>query len=223
MKVEGFVRSKGTFSGGTWHSAINAMSRLRETGQRRPPREPATDGRRVGGVKAGVHREPRLGCFAVPLPTIDPEVVLRSAATLPEYGPHFRYGHYARVKKVSTLALGAVGLGAIVIGSQLAVTRNLLLKVKAPGDGPPLEERAKSWFEVVFLGESADGTTAKVIVGGADPGYTETSKMVAESALCLALDRDQLPARAGVLTTVTGLGEPLLARLRNAGLRFDVV
>jgi short subunit dehydrogenase-like uncharacterized protein len=47
--------------------------------------------------------------------------------------------------------------------------------------------------------------------------------MLAESALCLAQDRAALPQRAGVLTPVEAMGEPLLARLTRAGLRFEVL
>lgn len=55
-----------------------------------------------------------------------------------------------------------------------------------------------------------------------DPGYAATSVMLGESALCLALDRDRLPARAGVLTPATAMGAALAARLRSAGQTLDV-
>jgi short subunit dehydrogenase-like uncharacterized protein len=42
--------------------------------------------------------------------------------------------------------------------------------------------------------------------------------MLGESALCLALDRDRLPGRAGVLTPATAMGAVLAGRLRSAGL-----
>ena len=41
--------------------------------------------------------------------------------------------------------------------------------------------------------------------------------MLGETALCLALDRDQLPDRAGVLTPATAMGASLAARLTAAG------
>jgi short subunit dehydrogenase-like uncharacterized protein len=50
-----------------------------------------------------------------------------------------------------------------------------------------------------------------------DPGYAATSVMLGETALCLALDRDHLPDRAGVLTPATAMGAALAARLRSAG------
>ena len=55
---------------------------------------------------------------------------------------------------------------------------------------------------------------------GGDPGYTETAKMAAESALCLALD--DLPVNAGVVTPATSMGMALCDRLQAAGIRFTV-
>ena len=51
---------------------------------------------------------------------------------------------------------------------------------------------------------------------GGDPGYTETAKMLAESAMCLAFD--ELPSVAGQSTTAVAMGRPLLTRLQNAGI-----
>jgi hypothetical protein len=41
--------------------------------------------------------------------------------------------------------------------------------------------------------------------------------MLGEAGLCLALDKDQLPDRAGVLTPATAMGAALATRLRSAG------
>ncbi len=60
-------------------------------------------------------------------------------------------------------------------------------------------------------------------VAGGDPGYGETSRMVAESALCLALDHDSLPRTGGVLTPASAFGMRLVERLQEAGLVFEVV
>ena len=53
-------------------------------------------------------------------------------------------------------------------------------------------------------------------VRGGDPGYTETAKMLAESALCLAFDEN--PPAAGQVTTATAMGDNLIKRLVSAGL-----
>jgi saccharopine dehydrogenase (NAD+, L-glutamate forming) len=58
-------------------------------------------------------------------------------------------------------------------------------------------------------------------VSGGDPGYGETAKMLAESALCLAFDK--LPRLGGVLTPAQAMGSALLERLQLAGIRFEVL
>ena len=55
-----------------------------------------------------------------------------------------------------------------------------------------------------------------------DPGYNGTAVMLGQSALCLALDGDALPQRAGVLTPSTAMGAPLVARLRAHGFTLEV-
>jgi short subunit dehydrogenase-like uncharacterized protein len=57
-------------------------------------------------------------------------------------------------------------------------------------------------------------------VCGGDPGYDETAKMFAESALSLAFD--ELPPTAGQVTTVQAMGDALTERLRTAGITFRV-
>ena len=151
----------------------------------------------------------------------DPLVVLRSARDLPEYGPDFRYGHYVQVRSLPRLVGGAVSVGAIFGLAQLRPTRKLLLSYRKSGEGPSVEQRQRSRFRVVFLGQAGD-RRVKVEVSGGDPGYTETSKMLAESALTLAHDRERL-GPAGVVTSTVAMGEPLLKRLREAGMRFDIV
>ncbi len=44
--------------------------------------------------------------------------------------------------------------------------------------------------------------------------------MFGESALALALQRDELPDRAGVLTPATAMGDVLADRLRAAGFEI---
>ena len=58
-------------------------------------------------------------------------------------------------------------------------------------------------------------------VSGGDPGYDETAKMLAESALCLA--GDSLPDTSGQVTTAVAMGDALIARLRERGISFEVL
>ena len=223
LTVNGYVRSNAEFSGGTFHSAINAFGRARQTlaaAKARRQAEPRPGDRKIHSAPARVRRMPRLGGWAVPLPTIDGPIILRSAAALERYGPDFTYGHNLLAKHLATVGALGAGVGTGFALAQLPPTRKLLLKMKSPGEGPSKEKRAKSWFKVVFVGKGGGKRVVTEVKGG-DPGYTETSKMLAESGLCLAFD--DLPQRSGQLTTATAMGDPLLKRLRKAGIAFQVV
>src|SRR3546814_3789595 len=76
------------------------------------------------------------------------------------------------------------------------------------------------WFKVNFLGEGG-GKSVRCEVSGGDPGYTETAKMLAESALSLAFDK--LPNISGCVTPAQAMGDALIARLQERGIRFRVV
>lgn len=222
IRVQGFVNAGGQFSGGTLHSAVNQFSRLAQYAKVRSARRKRDEwplDRKIGGVNAGVRFIKSLGTWTAPMPTIDPQVVLRSAAALERYGPAFRYGHFIQMKTLGAVAKLGAGVSAALVGSQVGFLRDKLLALKQPGDGPSAERRAKSWFKVTFIGESA-GQRVVTSVSGGDPGYGETSKMLAESGLCLAFDK--LPAKAGQLTTVVAMGDALIKRLQKAGIQFTV-
>ncbi|MBV9425629.1 MAG: saccharopine dehydrogenase NADP-binding domain-containing protein [Solirubrobacterales bacterium] len=223
IALEGFVSARGTFSGGTFHSALEIMGRLRQAqrvaAQRREI-EPRPKGRRVRGIRGKPHEQSDAGGWVVPFPTIDAQNVLRSARALDRYGPDFSYSHYLVAGPLPVMAgIIAAGAGFVAL-AQLAPARDLLGRLKDPGEGPSPEQRAKGWFRVRMVAR-ADGTRLVTEISGGDPGYGETSKMLAESALCLA--HDELPERAGQLTPAVAMGDALLARLRNAGIEFKVV
>jgi short subunit dehydrogenase-like uncharacterized protein len=88
------------------------------------------------------------------------------------------------------------------------------------GDGPSKEKRAGCWFRVRFHGEGG-GKRVVCEVSGGDPGYSETSKMLAESGLCLA--NDELPETAGQVTTAQAMGAALTERIKRAGIDFKVL
>ncbi len=223
LKVDGYVRSNARFSGGTYHSAVNGFARARQTlgaAKERRRREPRAEGRAIHAAPARLRHDESLGGWTVPLPTIDGAIIRRSAAALDRYGPDFTYGHHMVAKHLATVGAVAGGVGGVFALAQLPPARKALLKLKAPGEGPSEAERGRSWFKVTFVGEGG-GKRVRTEVSGGDPGYSETSKMLAESGLCLAFD--QLPERAGQLTTAVAMGDALLERLRRAGIRFQVL
>lgn len=222
LSVRGYVRGQGRVSGGTAASALEAIATRSLPSLAGAAGRSTSTVRQAGPLPRRVHRVPELDTWAVPLPTIDPAIVLRSARALPGYGTAFRYGHYARVRRLPTLVagVGAVGVGAAM--ASFGPTRSLLERVlPKAGEGPDEETRARSRFDVTFLGRGADGSEVVTRVAGGDPGYDETARMLGEAALSLAFDDG--PDDAGILTPAVGLGAPYHDRLLDVGLRFEVL
>ena len=97
---------------------------------------------------------------------------------------------------------------------------NPLADAPAPGEGPSKESRDNGNYDVLFCADLADGSTLHAAVSGdMDPGYGSTSKMIAESAICLVKECPHLIG--GIYTPAPAMGEKLIARLQaNAGLDF---
>ncbi|MEY3071964.1 MAG: hypothetical protein RLZZ353_160 [Actinomycetota bacterium] len=238
VAVRGYVRARGRPSGGTARTALAALGE-------RPDADAAGGATRArpGGARPahrldlGAHRPARLGGWAVPLPTIDPLIVLRSARVLPGYGASFAYGHYAHVRRTTTLVGAGLGLGAAALAARTGPGRSLLERVlPEPGEGPDAAARAAGSFTVLLLGSAratpedaaaaarrgaVEDVDVVVRVRGGDPGYGETARMLAEAALTLA--SDERPDVAGVVTPAVGLGAPYRRRLEGSGMSFEVL
>jgi short subunit dehydrogenase-like uncharacterized protein len=222
LTVDGFVTADATFSGGTFASALGQLARGRQmvaAARERHRHEPRLMGRRATAPLGTPRFAPEVGAWALPLPTIDPQIVRRSAKALERYGPDFRYRHYAAVRRLPVAVGGTAAVGALFAAAQLPPARRWLSDRLRPGEGPSAEKRARSWFSVRFVGEGG-GRRVCTEVSGGDPGYDETAKMFAEAALALAFD--DLPETAGQVTTAVAMGDALTERLRAAGIRFRV-
>eukprot|EP00041_Stephanoeca_diplocostata_P020024 m.439479 g.439479 ORF g.439479 m.439479 type:complete len:106 (-) comp21450_c0_seq11:390-707(-) len=81
----------------------------------------------------------------------------------------------------------------------------------------------KGHTNLTALAKSSDGgVTTITMKHKSDPGVAFTALTASESALTLALQREELPAACGFVTPAVGLGFPLVRRLRNAGVEIDV-
>ena len=90
-----------------------------------------------------------------------------------------------------------------------------------PGEGPTKEQRDAGYFDLLFIGTSDDGRKVRVSVkGDKDPGYGSTSKMLAETAICL-VNSTETPG--GIWTPGAALRGKLISRLEeHAGVKFEV-
>lgn len=179
----------------------------------------------------GVSRDDLLGQWVAPfvMAAVNTRVVRRSNALQDwAYGRRFRY------REVMAMGAGPLGLAkASAVTAGLAVfagsmawrpTRAGLAHVlPKPGEGPSEQTRTNGYFRVEIHTRTATGAhyVGRVAAQG-DPGYAATAVMFGEAALALALDGDALPPRAGVLTPATGIGMPLVDRLRARAFTFEV-
>jgi short subunit dehydrogenase-like uncharacterized protein len=129
-----------------------------------------------------------------------------------EWGPDFQYCEMLMTDGPPT---GGPAPGGFSFGSG---------PMPKPGEGPTKEERERGNYDILFVGEAADGRTLRVAVkGDMDPGYGSTSKMLGESAVCLARDVSHAQTPGGCWTTAAAMGDALIKRLEaHAGLTFTV-
>jgi short subunit dehydrogenase-like uncharacterized protein len=161
--------------------------------------------------------------------TINTRAVRRSNALQSwAYGRRFRYREVMGFGSgpLAAVQAGAVagGVGALAAGLAIGPTRAVLDRVlPSPGEGPSESRRRTGFFRIEIHTRTSTGARylCRVAAQG-DPGYLATSVMFGESSLCLALDGEQLPPRAGVLTPATALGDALVQRLRAAGQTLEV-
>jgi short subunit dehydrogenase-like uncharacterized protein len=177
-----------------------------------------------------IARDATLGQWIAPfvMAPFNSRIVRRSNALQDHaYGRRFRY------REVSGLGNGALApvVGAGMAGGLLALAGGLAIKpsrmlldrvLPDPGQGPSEKTQENGRFRIEIHTTTTTGAhyVAYVAAQG-DPGYKATAVMMGESALCLALDRERLPEAGGVLTPATGIGLPLVDRLRAAGMTFE--
>ena len=178
---------------------------------------------------AGVRSDAELGWLGpFVMASLNTRTVRRSNALQDwAYGRSFRYrevmgfgtGLDAPVKAAVVTAGLAGLLGALSFGPTRSVIDRVL---PDPGQGPSEDALERGSFRIEIHARTSSGAryVAHVAAKG-DPGYKATAVMLGESALCLVLDRDRLPDRAGVLTPATALGTVLAERLRAAGQTYE--
>jgi short subunit dehydrogenase-like uncharacterized protein len=230
---------KGGFSGGTLASMKGQVDDMKTSREARriagdayalsPDRAADPEGRDEGDLRT-VARDEQLGQWIAPfvMAGFNTRIVRRSNALQDHaYGRGFRYREVSGVGSGPLAPVKGAGLagGLMALAGGLAVkpSRMLLDRVLPdPGEGPSETAQANGMFRIEIHARTSTGAryVARVAAKG-DPGYAATAVMMGESALCLALDRERLPARAGVLTPATAMGMTLVERLRAAGMTFE--
>ena len=225
VTVRGVVRRNGTVSGGTFHSALDAFSRVRQMQGRVDER--ATQGGR--GRRAGPGGRWPASRTATPCSATGCCRCRRSTRRWCRAAarPWRRTGRSSATRttparrRCGTPPAASAGVGALGLAAQVPPVRDLLKKRVPAGRGA---ERGAAPQDVVHRRLRRRGRRRRPCTPGspaATPATTETAKMLAESALCLAFDNN--PPTAGQVTTAVAMGDNLLTRLQKAGIEFEVV
>jgi short subunit dehydrogenase-like uncharacterized protein len=222
-RVKGRVRAmKGTFSGGTFASGkATAMAAAKDPAVFKALIDPfaLTPGFEGPSQPKGVLPEydEAVGGWVAPF-------MMAVINTKNVHRTNFLAGHpYGRDFQYDEMMV-APGLGDIGKAAAEAIAKMNPMnsdKGPAPGEGPGKEERETGYYDIAFVAEMPSGERLTATVkGDRDPGYGSTSKMIAESALCLIHD---VQGEGGIWTAGALMAEPLRKRLEaNAGLSFTI-
>ncbi|WP_339842837.1 saccharopine dehydrogenase NADP-binding domain-containing protein [uncultured Halopseudomonas sp.] len=221
-RIKGRVRAmKGTFSGGTLASFKATMAAAAKKPEMMKvlgnpfALTPGFTGADQPSGNAPSYDED-LNSWSAPfvMATINTKNIHRSNFLLGhEYGEGFVYDE---------MMLTGPGEKGEATAKAVAADKSMANDPRKPGEGPSKEERENGYYDVLFAGSNDKGDSLRVSVkGDKDPGYGSTSKMIAESAVCLV--KNPGAASGGIWTPASALGSLLIERLeKNAGLTFQV-
>ena len=179
----------------------------------------------------GIRSVPDLGILTTSISgSTDRAIVHRSWGLIDEgttYGPNFQFYEYMAVRNrlvgIAVHVLMTVAMAAIAFPP----VRWLLRKViYAPGQGPSKEETNTEHVEYRALATAdlSDGTPQRAFAklrwnGGI---YHLTGVLLAEAAMVILREETTAKSLGGGLLTPATLGQPLVDRLRQAGLHIEV-
>ena len=234
MRVTG---AKGTYSGGTYASMQNI---IKEASKDREVRNSLTNpyGLNPKGQQGGLDKrdlrsvkyDKKIKSWISPflMAGINTRIVRRSNALSNfSYGKKFQYDEAVMTGKGVKGRLNGIILSIPLIflaakpGSFINKIFNIISP--KPGQGPNKKERENGYFSFRFFVFDLEGSESIFkVTGDKDPGYGSTSKMLAESAVCLA--KDKLDDKYGILTPSYAMGNNILNRLiSKAGLTFNKI
>lgn len=224
---------RGGFSGGTLASMREQMEALTENRSLRKvigdpyglsPNRSAEPQPGDGFDNPGARFNKEIGIWTSPfvMASFNTRIVRRSNALSGyAYGREFRYDEVSAAKGKTQARRSTLILGLFVMAMQKPALRKIIARfLPKPGTGPSVEKMRNGRFRLSIFTTTSSGKSMKCKVGmNLDPGYMGTAVMLVQSALCL-LETEKV--KGGVLTPATAMGAPLVKRLREAGMTFEV-
>ena len=233
--------AKGEFSGGTVASLMNVAREAASSPSLRKelanpysicPADHKSD-RRQPNVKSAEYDEDfRVWLAPFVMAAINTRIVHRTNALCDNaYGTDFAYDEAMMTGRGLKGRMAAYGItaamGGFLVASAIRPSRWVLEQfvVPKPGEGPSARAQEEGFFDLRFIGKTADGRTIRTkVTGDRDPGYGSTGKMLGQAAACLALDIDKQAVGGGFWTPASIFGDRLIDRLQKyAGVTFSLV
>ena len=180
--------------------------------------------------RVGIAKKNEINAWSGPfiMATANTRVVRRTEALLSlrqeSYGSNFTYQEHALHKTWFSAFKSIIITGISVLVLMSPLKRAVKPFLPKPGEGPSEAVQENGWFDCKYIVETEDGKKSVFNMNAkGDPGYKVTAKLISECALCLIEDADDLPGGSeygGVLTSASGLGNPLISRLTKVGVNF---
>ncbi len=233
--------ARGEFSGGTVASLMNVAREAAASPSLRkelanpfslcPPGYKSS--RRQPNVKSAEYDEDfRVWLAPFVMAAINTRIVHRTNALRDDaYGRDFAYDEAMMTGRGLKGRMAAYGItaamGGFLVASAIRPSRWVLEQfvVPKPGEGPSANAQEEGFYDLRFIGKTADGRTLRTrVTGDRDPGYGSTGKMLGQAAACLALDIDKEAVAGGFWTPASIFGDRLIERLQmHAGVTFGLV
>ncbi|MEA1881989.1 MAG: saccharopine dehydrogenase NADP-binding domain-containing protein, partial [Candidatus Marinimicrobia bacterium] len=192
---------KGKPSGGTIASMINLIKEAKNPEKRSIQTNPyalcPASGETMPkqNIQSNVRFDSRIAKWTAPfiMARFNSRIVFRTNALLQyRYGKDFLYdealicgrGFKGKIRGIMLMT----GIWLAILLMKFSITRWVLQKtvLPSPGQGPSKDQRESGFFKVKLVGEDQNKRVDVNISDSNDPGYGSTSRMLAESALCLA-------------------------------------
>jgi len=180
--------------------------------------------------RVGIAKKNEINAWSGPfiMATANTRVVRRTEALLSlrqeSYGSNFTYQEHAFHNTWFSAFKSIVITAISVLVLMSPLKRAVKPFLPKPGEGPSETVQQNGWFDCKYIVETEDGEKSVFNMNAkGDPGYKVTAKLISECALCLIEDADDLPGGSeygGVLTSASGLGQPLISRLTKVGVNF---
>ena len=227
------VGAKGGISGGTYNSLTNVLEEARQDKKVREtlinpyglnPKDKQFGPDKPDLQKVLLDKVSKSWIAPFVMAGINTKIVRRSHALIgSKYGSAFSYDEATMTGKgILGQIKGYISLIPIFLATRKkgSIIKKIVDYIlPKSGEGPSEETRINGYYSLRFYLNHHNKIYVSKVIGDMDPGYGSTSKMLAESAICLATDKTC--ETYGVLTPSVGLGMPLLKRLQeNAGLTF---